>query len=516
MTALWAIARHTLLLSIRSMAAIAVLVTTLIGIVLIALFLEGDNTLLGLLRVIITWSFGLTSFVLMLLVLYSAASVLDSEIVGKQITLLDTKPVPRWQILLGKWIGLSTLVGALLLASSLFTYLALQWRMANPPTFRQANATRPEAAAEDSVTDAIDRQLWSSRRSWRPRFYDAEIELERFRADAGHRGRTTPVATDDPEFLAHLAAIERNPLIPLAFGESQEIIFSGLRQAAPDSELTIRYRVYGRRGDDEALQVQHRWTLVDPHGNAPTEIELKSRSGITAEFHASARFIGPDSTLRVILENRSAPEEDEAPARLIIPTYSGIELLIPTGSFEGNFVRGTLLLWIRLIMLAGIGIAANTFVRGPVTAFLLLGVILAGSLNNFVYRLVIPPMAGVESHKAHDPHTHEHDQHAHDHGHQHEHTHDHAHDGGRTIERGLATEFLRSIARFFKDAVAPTLLRILPDFDATQPAPDLLVAREIGWARIAGQSLLDIGVRAGLFWLIGLFCFQRREVGLPI
>ena len=235
MTAIWAIARHTLLLSIRSMAAIAVLATTFIGIVLIALFLEGDNTLLGMLRVSITWSFGLTSFVLMLLVLFSAATVLDSEIVGKQITLLDTKPVQRWQVLLGKWIGLSVLVGSLLFASSLFTYLALQWRAANPPTLHHANADRPAAATEESITETMNRQLWSSRRSWRPRFYDVAVELERFRAHAQRSVRTTPVTMEDPEFLSHLSRIDRNPPIPLAFGQTKAIVFSDLPHLAPES-----------------------------------------------------------------------------------------------------------------------------------------------------------------------------------------------------------------------------------------------------------------------------------------
>ena len=52
------------------MVAVTVLATILVGSLFIALFLEGDKTLSGLLRVMITWSFGRSSFVLMLLVLY--------------------------------------------------------------------------------------------------------------------------------------------------------------------------------------------------------------------------------------------------------------------------------------------------------------------------------------------------------------------------------------------------------------------------------------------------------------
>ena len=514
MTAIWAIARNTLLLSIRNMTAVAALATILVGNLLIALFLEGDNTLIGLLRVMITWSFGLSSFVLMLLVLYSAATVLEAEIVGKQITLLDVKPVPRWQFLFGKWLGLSLLLGGLLFLSSLLTYLALQWRVTSPPVFDQARSAQRRAETNDAVDDTIDRQLWASRRSWRPRFYDEVAELQRFRENASRRGATTPVAANDPKFLAHLEELQRVPLITIRYGEDQEILFDGLPRATTETELTIRYRVYGRRGEDPTPDVQHRWTLVDPETGRSTPFELESRSGITSEFHASARFVAPDGTLRLRVENRSGPDDDEGEARLIVPTYSGIELLVPTGSFEGNLARGTLLLWIRLILLAGIGIAANTFVRGPVTAFLLLGVILAGSLNSFVYRIVMPSTTTVESHPAEDHHE-DHVDHGDHAGHDHDHD-DQDQDRAQGAEHGLATEFLRSVARYFKTFVAPTLLRILPDFDATNPAPDLIVAREIGWLRLMGQSLLDIGARAGIFWLIGWFCFQRREIGLPV
>jgi ribose transport system ATP-binding protein len=74
-----------------------------------------------------------------------------------------------------------------------------------------------------------------------------------------------------------------------------------------------------------------------------------------------------DGKLRLTIYNLSGRKENKPPARINIPYNNGLEVLVPAGSFEANFLRALTLLWIRLAMIAAIGIAANTFLSGPVT-----------------------------------------------------------------------------------------------------------------------------------------------------
>ena len=74
-----------------------------------------------------------------------------------------TKPIARWQIWLGKWLGIMSLNAALLALSGACVYGLLQWRAAKLP------------AAEQTV---LREQVLVARGSAREQNFDAEIDAE--------------------------------------------------------------------------------------------------------------------------------------------------------------------------------------------------------------------------------------------------------------------------------------------------------------------------------------------------
>ena len=199
------------------------------------------------------------------------------------------------------------------------------------------------------------------------------------------------------------------------------------------------------------------------------------KSGSTREIHLDAPLIAPDGTLVAMLANVTGPKDEKPPATVSVPLDKGLEVLVQTGSFEANLARGLALLWIRMAMIAAMGLAANTFLSGPIAAFFLLGVLVTGLANSFVASLVAPspmrfPIAGQPP-------------------------------GAPIVE--MASRGLQQV------------LRLIPDFEDTDPAKDLLIGREISATRVGWQALCDLGLRAGLLFAIGLFAFRRREIGLP-
>ena len=59
---------------------------------------------------------------------------LAREIEERQLQMVDVKPIARWQLWLGKWLGIMTLNATLLLLSAGSVYGTLLWRAGQLPT----------------------------------------------------------------------------------------------------------------------------------------------------------------------------------------------------------------------------------------------------------------------------------------------------------------------------------------------------------------------------------------------
>lgn len=67
--------------------------------------LKGDGTIKGELQMFVAYCLGFASFVLALLTIVFSCRSLATEIASRQIFGIVAKPIPRWQILAGKYIG---------------------------------------------------------------------------------------------------------------------------------------------------------------------------------------------------------------------------------------------------------------------------------------------------------------------------------------------------------------------------------------------------------------------------
>ncbi|MBK8269082.1 MAG: ABC transporter permease [Planctomycetes bacterium] len=84
---------------------------------------EGDGTIKGKVQMFMTYSLGFSGFLLALLSILFACRSLSNEISGRQIFGIVSKPVPRWQILIGKFAGVMILNMLLLTYVGVTTYI---------------------------------------------------------------------------------------------------------------------------------------------------------------------------------------------------------------------------------------------------------------------------------------------------------------------------------------------------------------------------------------------------------
>ncbi len=117
-----AVAKATISEGIRTKMVVFVMLLIVAWVVAIWFNASGDGTIKGRVQMFMTYSLGFTGFVLSLLTILFGCRSLSAEITQRQIYGIVSKPVPRWQILAGKWVGVMTLNVAILGLVCVATY----------------------------------------------------------------------------------------------------------------------------------------------------------------------------------------------------------------------------------------------------------------------------------------------------------------------------------------------------------------------------------------------------------
>src|SRR5438270_5607314 len=115
-----------------------VVAVLLLGAVLgLPLLIKDDGTARGFTQILLTYTLTTISALLGLSTLWLACGTLARDIEECQVQMLAVKPIARWQIWLGKWLGILSLNAALLAISGTSVYALLQWRAHRLPADQQ-------------------------------------------------------------------------------------------------------------------------------------------------------------------------------------------------------------------------------------------------------------------------------------------------------------------------------------------------------------------------------------------
>src|SRR5580698_2856975 len=112
----------------------ALLVVAVVGLPLVV---QDDGTARGFTQIIITYTLSAITMLLGLSTLWLSCGTLARDIEECQIQVVATKPIARWQIWLGKWLGIVTLNAVLLAISGACVYGVLQYRTGKLPVDEQ-------------------------------------------------------------------------------------------------------------------------------------------------------------------------------------------------------------------------------------------------------------------------------------------------------------------------------------------------------------------------------------------
>jgi len=357
MTRVLAIARLTFWEGIR-MKIVLVFVVVLFFIMLRLPFaVKGDETLAGRLQTFLSYSLGAVGVFLSLSTVFLSCATLTDDIRRKSIHLVLTKPVSRFEVLVGKWIGVALLNLLLLVLSGLVIY-----------AFAVYIKTRPAQFVRDRIN--IDEVIWTARAASypeKPDFY--EIARQRIEERIKQRGELDVPKQRAIQQLVHQMSEDWKRIRPL---DQRLFVFKDVDLARSKQgilQVSFKARAVPERVD-EILYID--WVMVDPETHAPLQLlRTEERSAVRHQFLIKAKAV-KNQTVAIGVVN---PPENRRSA-IYFEGDDGLVLLYPQGSFAGNYVKTLLLIFYRLAFLSAIALFFGTFVSFPVACFCVLCIFL--------------------------------------------------------------------------------------------------------------------------------------------
>lgn len=434
-------------LRFRLFAVIAVLLV--LAVVGLPLVVKDDGTAAGFTQIILTYTLSAVTVLLGICTLWLSCGTLARDIEECQIQVVATKPIARWQIWLGKWLGIASLNAVLLILASVCIYGLLQWRASKLPAMEQAELRSEVLVARGSATEGND---------------ETEIDSEAEQA-LQERLKQSPITTAD---LAEVRDQIRKEVKSALYETVQpgymrvwKIDLSGAKNSLVNKPLQLRIKFHAANYNPSGTFVGA-WQVGDP--NSTNVIQLPPMSLAPDTFHEFSippNFLNDKGILTITFVNANN-------TALVFPLEDGLTVLYPEGTFTVNFIRALGVIFCWLTLLSAIGLMAASFLSFPVAAFFslaMLAVAFSSSTLAETVDLSATPVTGKPS-----------------------------------------------LGDIIMMPVYKGILDVLNLVEKFSPIDSLSTGRSIPWSELAaafGQIVLLLG---GIFVILGIILFNRREL----
>ncbi len=451
---MFALAWLTLKAALRYRLIQILLALLLAAVVGLPAVIRHDGTAQGFTQILLTYTLGSITVLLGAATLWLGCGTLARDIEECQMQMVAVKPVARWEIWLGKWLGIVMLNGLLLVVSGIAVYALMQWRAARLPPEVQAELRTKVLVARGSVKEPFN-----------PAEIDAEVERQlQQRLKEGN-----------------LAGLDRNLLrsqlrervkaqfqvVPPGTLRRWTLDFGLRRDAVRSQPLSIRAKFFTAQTIASGTYYGL-WEIGPPNGRRYRPEPMSLAPETFHEFVIPAGLLDDQGVLTVDFQNYN----DTA---LLFPLEDGLEVLYPEASFGLNFTRGLAVILCWMGLLAAIGLAAASFLSFPVAAFVSIGLLIVGFSTGTLKQVI--------------------------------------EEGGVTpVNRNTgAVDEPKLIDR----VAVPVFKGLLWTINLAQgfsPIDALTTGRSVSWGELAQAVAQVVGLMGGVFAAVGISTFTRREL----
>jgi ABC-type transport system involved in multi-copper enzyme maturation permease subunit len=427
----------------------ALLAAAVVGL---PLLLKDDGTAKGLVQILLTYTLSAMATLLGFATLWLSCGTLARDVEECQMQMVAVKPIARWQIWLGKWLGLLSLDAVLLALAGAAIFFLLQWRADRLPPDQQK---------------ILREEIFVSRASAREPPPNLTRDVERLMKQA----------VKDPSAMSEFDLAEVRRQITEGVKAQYTTVLPGrarffgfdlhtLKDRLRDKPLQLRVKFHTAAANPDA-QYTTLWR-VGPT-NSPRQVVLTETMPADSfqEFTLPPGLLDDAGRLYVEVGN---PNDTE----LTFPFEEGMELLYPESTFGINFMRGLMVIFFWLALLASIGLSAASFLSFPVAAFVSLAVLFIGLSSGTVATVVEQgTIVGYDASKGAYGHT--------------------------------VVDIV--VLPFFQGA-----LKIINLVESFSPIDSLSSGRSIRWGQLGLAVAQIVLLLGGFFCVVGIFLFTRREL----
>ncbi|MFQ5473171.1 MAG: ABC transporter permease [Dehalococcoidia bacterium] len=356
---------------------LALIFLALIALVAVGLpfSVAGDNSLTGAVQSFLTYGLTATGALLGLLTVFLSRSVAD-ELVHRQLFLLVSKPVARWQYVVGKWLGITLLDATFLLCAGATMYGMVYYIKATHPPIDERY---DEAELQNEVLVARHALQCKLPDFTRP----AEAEWQRNLEDGLYENVPD---VDEAEVKRRLAGKYETRWRFVGPQETRVFEFENvLCDRSPGKRLQIRYKTdVTNYPPDEVFRGF--WRFGNAAKGTPVyQVPVRQAIGRYHTVQVPANCVAADHTLTARFFNVN-PYEGEPQYRNVMEFRKSAELsvLFVVGSFEGNLIRLLVLMQCKLMFLAAVAILMTVVFSFPVACLASFTIYILAATRKFI------------------------------------------------------------------------------------------------------------------------------------
>ncbi|MFN7138579.1 MAG: ABC transporter permease [Limisphaerales bacterium] len=433
-----------------------VLLILLLGaVVALPLVIKDDGTARGFTQILLTYTLGTITTLLGLATLWLSCGTLARDIEDAQMQMVVTKPIARWQIWVGKWLGIISLNAVLLAIAGGSVFVLMQWRAQKLPEAEQAILRNEIFVARGSLREPVE--------DLTP-LVDAAVR---------QRLAETRATGLDVNFIRkqeeeRIKAGEQ--IVPPGHARRWIIDFGLKKNGLRNEPLFIRTKFESPETQPFGEPPTYRgvWLVGPPESPQLRGLDMPSVAAQTFhELPIPPNLLDADGKLTIEFRNYNN-------VALLFSREDGLEVLYREGGFGLNFFRGLGIILCWLSLLAAVGLCAASFLSFPVAAFFSIAILILG-LSSGTLSSVIERGSMF--------------------------------DGGHEGE-GVAPRAVDAVAvPMFRGAF--NLVNMVQGFS---PVDSLSTGRSITWGELGRAVLQIVFLLGGIFAVIGIATFNRREL----
>lgn len=439
---------------------LVVVLTTLLLLAVagLPLVIKHDGTARGFTQILLTYTLGSMTALLGFATLWVACGTLARDVEECVMQTVAVKPIPRWQIWFGKWLGIMLVNAMLMSAAGATVYGLVLWRSKQLKPAEQETLHKQVLVGRGSLKEPLQ-DLWPT------------VELN------------YPTVIRENQELAKMDPAEVKKALHQRLRAEEQVVrpnfrrrwmFNlaelGLLDQLRDKPLRLRVKFHSSQPtvDDVWTCV---WLVGPPEDEKiiPKRYEMRVQAGSFHEFDVAPNLFDNKGVLTIEYWNYN----DRA---MLFPLEDGLEVLYPECGFGLNFTRGLAIIFLWMGLLAAIGLAAGSYLTFPVAAFASLSVLIVG-LSSSVMAEVIKDKTIYQT----------------------------AHEG--EIQAQIKRPLDRVMVPVFTGLYH--VIRLAQDFS---PVDSLSTGRSISWMQLL-RAFGQVGVlMTGIFAVTGVWLFYRREL----